>query len=347
MPLPTLTPLVVRFGALGDMVLLIPMLKALRQRFGAPCELVSSGPWTPPLMQRVPACGPVHLLTSRRAPYLINPSQWRLVAALRRRPAGPVYIFESDEKSHALLRRGGVAAEWICSLRDLPRRPGEHIADHALRLAQATPAALRGSADFAVPAGPAPDPRPTLAEADRSDCAEWLARQGLDQSPLVLLQPGNKKTMRRGSRKRSSNVKYWPEDNWARVIQGVRQGLPQARVLICGSPAEGPLARDIRRRSGDDGVVDATADLPLPRLLALQERAHSMISVDTGPAHSAAALGCPLVVLFASIDPQLYAPRTTTAPVRLIVADSVRPATNLVAIPPETVIGTWRQLVGA
>ena len=100
-----LTPLVMRFGAMGDMVLLIPMLKVLQQRYGQPCELVSSGPWTPPLMQRVPACGPVHLLTSRRTPYFFNRSQWQLVDALRQRPPGPVYVVEPDEKPLSLLRR--------------------------------------------------------------------------------------------------------------------------------------------------------------------------------------------------------------------------------------------------
>jgi heptosyltransferase-2/heptosyltransferase-3 len=42
--------------------------------------------------------------------------------------------------------------------------------------------------------------------------------------------------------------------------------------------------------------VKAVADqLPLRRLFALLTRAHSMIRVDTGPAHAAAALGCAIV----------------------------------------------------
>ena len=46
-----LTPLVMRFGAIEDMVLLIPTLKALHQRYGQPCELVTSGSWSLPLME--------------------------------------------------------------------------------------------------------------------------------------------------------------------------------------------------------------------------------------------------------------------------------------------------------
>ena len=350
MPAPeTLTPLVVRFGAFGDMLLLIPMLKALARRYGRPCELVSSGRWTAPLMQRVPACGPVRLLTSRRAPYWFNRSQWELVDWLRQHPPGPVYVFEPDEKSHWLLHRGGIKQEWICSLRGFPRQTGESIMHHALRLARETPAALNGSAGYAVDPSFHPDARPTLTEADQRDCHEWLSAKGLADSPLVLLQPGNKKTMKGGNRTRSSNVDYWPESHWAILITGLRERMPAARLIICGSPAERPLAEDIVASlpSARERVVIATDDLPILRLLALQTLAHSMISVNTGPAHGAATMGCPLVVLFTrhqhrSAD--LYAPQPTTAPVEILFPASIDPEADLSSIAPETVLAAWQKL---
>ncbi len=344
-----LTPLVIRFGAFGDMLLLIPMLKALYHRYGRPGELVSSGRWTTPLMQRLPACSQVHLLTSRRAPYWFNRSQWQLVAWLRTRPAGPVYVFEPDEKSHWLLQRGGIKPEWICSLRDLPRQSGENIMHHALRLARETPAALRSSPDYAPDPAFAPDARPVLTDSDIRDCQDWLDRQGLAGSPLVLLQPGNKKTMKGGNRQRGSNVDYWPESSWAQVIASVRRVLPSSRVILCGSPAERPLAEDIVAQIPDshEGVSIATDDLPIPRLLALQARAHSMISVNTGPAHGAATMGCPLVVLFSrhqhrSAD--LYAPQPTTAPVKILFPDPAIPDATLASITPDTVIAAWQKM---
>ncbi|HEY4247788.1 MAG TPA: glycosyltransferase family 9 protein [Lacunisphaera sp.] len=342
-----LTPLVLRFGAMGDMVLLIPMLKALQQRYGNSCDLVSSGPWTPPLMQRVPACGSLKLLTSRRAPYLLNRSQQQLVRWLRTRPAGPVYVFEPDDKTHWLLQRGGVRPEWICSLRTLPRLPNENILQHALRLASQTPAALRNDAKIPPSPDPAPNARPDLTAADRQDCADWVAHLKIAGSPLVLVQPGNKKTMRRGRRQRATNVKYWPEAAWAKVIRSVRETLPASRVLICGSAQEYDLAATIQQQAGGDGVVNVCGDLPIPRLLALQAIAHSMISVDTGPAHCAAAMGCPLVVMFARIDPALYAPTPTSAPVRLVVPPGNISDTPMTAITPETVISAWHELVAS
>ncbi len=347
-----LTPLVVRFGAFGDMLLLIPMLKALHRRYGQPCELVSSGPWTPPLMQRVPACGPVQLLTSRRAPYWFNHSQRQLVDWLRARPAGPVYVFEPDEKSHWLLRRGGIEADWMCSMRELPRQPGENIQLHALRLARETPAALRGSPGFAVDPAFVPDARPKLTDADNRDCQDWLERKGLAGTPLVLLQPGNKKTMKGGNRRRGSNVDYWPEAHWAAVIAGIGRHLPAARVILCGSPAERPLAEDIVAKvpGSAEGLLIATDDLPIVRLLALQSRAHSMISVNTGPAHGAATMGCPLVVLFTRHQHRaadLYAPQPTTAPVRIMFPDPALPDAGLASITPDSVVAAWQKMTVA
>lgn len=346
-----LTPLVVRFGAFGDMVLMIPALKLLQERFGRPCDVVSSGGWTTPLLERVPAAGERILLTSRRAPYWFNRSQWQLVDWLRRRPAGPVFVFESDEKPLWLLRRGGVDARWICTLRDLPRLPDEHIVARSLRLARATPAALNGTPLAGAPTAN-PDARPQLTAADQSDCAAWIQSRGLDRGPIVLLQPGNKKTMKRGDRRRASNVAYWSEANWAAVIRGVRTSLPAARFVICGAPAEREIAEDIITAVPEarDAVVVGSGELPIPRLLALQARAHSMISVDTGPAHAAAAMGCPLVVMFTRHphrSPDLYAPLPTTAPVEVVQTPEAAGEAPLSAITPDRLVAAWRKLTGA
>jgi ADP-heptose:LPS heptosyltransferase len=81
----------------------------------------------------------------------------------------------------------------------------------------------------------------------------------------------------------------------------------------------------------------------VPRLKALLAITHSMISVDTGPAHFAAAMGCPLVVMFGSGVLSLWTPRG-------IAPGAVRalggpPARNRVdAISPDEVIEAWRAL---
>jgi heptosyltransferase-2/heptosyltransferase-3 len=83
-------------------------------------------------------------------------------------------------------------------------------------------------------------------------------------------------------------------------------------------------------------------ELPIPRLLALTEAAHSMVSVDTGPAHAAAALGCPLVVLFGAASPKQWRP---LGPGTILTLGGEKGADSRVSdIPADAVIAAWRSL---
>ncbi|EQD27613.1 glycosyl transferase family protein, partial [mine drainage metagenome] len=108
-------PLVVRFGALGDMVLLTPLLALLRQRYGVAPDVLSAGAWTPPLYADHPDVHQMLLLGSRKRPYWSDPRQWRAVAQLRATGPRPVYV--CDELATAplarLLARAGFAADEV------------------------------------------------------------------------------------------------------------------------------------------------------------------------------------------------------------------------------------------
>ncbi len=137
----------------------------------------------------------------------------------------------------------------------------------------------------------------------------------------------------------------------AEVITNVLQILPTARIILCGSPAEGSLAQDILALvpAARERVLIATDELPIGRLLALQERAHSLISVNTGPAHSAAAMGCPEVVMFtrhAHRAADLYAPQPTTAPRQIVLPTDPSAEAGLDSVTPDAVVNAWQELAG-
>jgi len=300
-------PLVMRCGAFGDMVLLTPLVRELAARFGEPVDIVSSGGWTRPLLEGQPGVGELYLVKSRRRPYLVSPDQWRLVRDLKRRGAGPTWFLDPGGIGKRLLTRAGIGAEWIVDGDTLPRRPGEHYLERFWRIAAVMPAALAAP----PPARPAHAARGCVLEvtdASRRDVAGWLAGLGLAGRRLLLVQAGNKRTMRRGDRRRASNTKYWPEERWGAVIDAMAARCPAHAILLLGVPSEHALNEELRRHARSSAVFNVAADLPVPRLVALLERADGMVSVDTGPAHAAAAVGVPLVVLFGAADPALYRP---------------------------------------
>jgi ADP-heptose:LPS heptosyltransferase len=101
-------------------------------------------------------------------------------------------------------------------------------------------------------------------------------------------------------------AKRWPAERFAAVSAAL--DLPDAPVLVTGSPAERELAADVARRAGlpADRVVAGRTDLG--QLCDLVARAALLVSGDTGVAHLASAYGVPSVVLFGPVDPAQWGP---------------------------------------
>jgi ADP-heptose:LPS heptosyltransferase len=337
-----LPPLVMRFGAFGDMVLLTILLRHLYERFGKPVDVISSGPWTPPLLEGQPWLGRLFIVRSRRTPYWLSLDQQRLVSWMRERGPGPTW-FCDRHLGKDLLHRGGIPDEYICDSRSFNWRPDEGFADRYVRLGNESPAAF---------AGRLPAPRPAssraaellVTNAARTEADEWLARRGLAGRPYIVVHPGSRHIARRTLRSRVGTGKYWPEARWAQVIQSLRNLRPDHALLLTGTRAEWKFNAAIVDCSGATDVHNVADELPVRTLLPLLERAQSMISVDTGPAHAAAALGTPTVALFGPENSILFRPggATTHAVALTGIVNGVQ---NILGITPASVIAAWLDLV--
>lgn len=335
-------PLVMRFGAFGDMVLLTILLRHLYERFGKPVDVISSGPWTPPLLEGQPWMGRLFVIRSRRAPYLLSRDQWRLVSWLRERGASPTWYCDRD-LGIDLLNRGGIPNDYICDVRSFKWRPDEGFADRYIRMGNESPAAFEGLL-------PPPCPASSLAahlvlsDAARTSAGEWLAQRGLTNRPYIVIHPGSRHIARRTIRSRARAEKYWPEDRWDQVLRSLTDLRPDCALLLTGTRAERKFNDAIVARSGLEQVHNVADELPVPTLLPVLERAHSMVSVDTGPAHAAAALGTPTVALFGPASTTLYRPGGATTPA-VAVSGLVNGVRSILGITPAAVIAAWSELV--
>jgi ADP-heptose:LPS heptosyltransferase len=336
-----LPPLVMRCGAFGDMVLLTVLLEQLLARFGRPADVIASGPWSEPLLQGHPAVGRLFVLRSRRTPYLLSRSQQQLVKWLKARGAGPTWFCDRGE-GRELLARAGIPDDYICDSTAYPFLAGENFADRYLRLGSLSPAAFTGLLPQPV-AGVARAAHLTVAPGARAELGYWLEGRGLGGRAFMVFHPGSRHVARRRLRSHAGTAKYWPEERWAQVVRAVRAHRPHEAIIFSGTRAEGSLIEEVLRLAGVADAVNAANDLPVPRLLALLERAQSLIAVDTGPAHAAAALGCPTVALFGHIDPWLYRPGGATTPAATLTG-TVESEPNILGIEPERVIEAWLAL---
>ena len=111
----------------------------------------------------------------------------------------------------------------------------------------------------------------------------------------TLVHPGAAQVSRR-----------WPVERWAEVARGL--GAAGHDVRITGGAGERELAERVAAAAGlgEDRVLAGRTDLL--GLTALVAAARLLVSVDTGVAHLATALGTPSVVLFGPTPPALWGP---------------------------------------
>jgi ADP-heptose:LPS heptosyltransferase len=360
-------PLIVRCGAFGDMVLITVLVRALHARFRCPVDIVTSGPWSEPLLRGQPGVGEIFSVRSRKTPYWLSADQRRVVRQLRSRGVGPTWFCDGNEAARPMLTRAGFTDDYLVDVRDHPLLPNEHATEQWQRLSRIMPAAIEsreraGGHQGELPPGELPpgelppgDPlrereEPTeqsrgcylwVSEQQQADLDAWLRQRGLEGKPLILIQVGNKRTMRRGLRRLAINSKYWPNERWAEVIQYLRAQWPKHRIVLLGTGPEYLLNEEVSACARVEGLYNAADDLPIPRLVALLARGAGLISVDSGPAHAAAAVGCPEVVLFGKALPSLYRPIGVAGADVIVLCGRVDGEPNMLGITSDEVMKAW------
>src|SRR5580693_8720807 len=122
-------PLIVRCGAFGDMVLLTALIRPLYARFGRPVDILTSGPWSEPLLRGQPGVGEILTVRSRKTPYWLSLGQHRVVRRLRARGIGPTWFCDGNDAALPILRRAGIPDEFLVAAKDHGLRPGEHATE--------------------------------------------------------------------------------------------------------------------------------------------------------------------------------------------------------------------------
>lgn len=268
--------LIVRLGALGDVVHGIPVVAALRERFPSARIDWMVDPRYVPLLGQVQGLSVAIPVEPRRVR-----ESWSTVRSLRALDYSAVIDLQGLVKSAVLARAVGA---WRtigfprAHLREPLARafysdtpdPGERQHVIEKNLALLAPLGVRA----AVPAFPIAVPQSDVADAVAAQCP----------AGYVAINPGA-----------AWPNKRWPAERFGAVAARTREALGLPTVIVWG-PGEEGLAGAVMEASGGASVL--APPTTVLDLLALFRGARLMLSGDTGPLHLAAAVGTPVVALF-------------------------------------------------
>jgi ADP-heptose:LPS heptosyltransferase len=291
--------LVVRVGALGDTLMVTPLVRLLHRRHPkAEIDFLSSA-LASPLLELNPNLSGLYGLRGRNLPLALSPEKRRLVRQFRSRNYDLAILLESAPRYRALLERARL--RHIRSFADTPFDSGLHAIVNNLRLADIRDH-RESDLNLDLP----------LASADEAAADRMLRHI---PQPRIGVHIGWGPQGRK--RRQAQRQRGWHLDHFAQLILRLmqRDGL---RIVLTGS-AEDARDTEILCRQMPAGRVYSLAGCTRVReLAALIQKLDLLISVDSGPCHMAAALGTPLVVLWGPGRLEQTRPLSTLSPIRIV-----------------------------
>ena len=281
--------LVVRLGALGDLVHTVPAVAALRRAF--PTAQIH---WLVAAEQRtvVDLVTVVDRVIPLGAPTL---AAWTTVVRILRATSYDLAIdFQGLLKTAILARASGAARVVgfsIWHVRERRAQPlssdegspkGGHVIYENLRLARAV-----------LVADPEQPPPPFPLVTVESPALEAIRGQ-LGSRRFALVNAGS----------------AWPNKRWMPIAFGevaafLHSACGLTPVIVWG-PGEEGLAHTVAASSSGSAIVAPPTDVR--DLVALSRAAALVLSGDTGPLHIATAVGAPTVSIFGPTDPSRNGP---------------------------------------
>jgi heptosyltransferase-1 len=296
--------LVIDFGQLGDVVLSLPALGAIRKRYPRARITVAVGK---PGAEVVGLSGladetlvvdrvalrdgfkPLSIFRLFKLVRDVREKSFDFVIDLHSLAETNLLGFLSGAPKRLYSRRPGRSLDYLANFH--PRPPVEtdhrkrHLIDRYL--------------DVLIPLEiENPERLPSLKTrpADAAALERILIKAKADVgAPLVRLFPGAGHPSRR-----------WPLEQFASLADFLIRN-DQVRVLVFLGPEERAIVKDIRRQFPPAIVI--LDQLTIPQLAAAQARLAAFVSNDTGPMQIASAVGTPVVLLLDKRAPESYLPQ--------------------------------------
>ncbi|MFN2643684.1 MAG: lipopolysaccharide heptosyltransferase II [Burkholderiales bacterium] len=286
--------LCVRLDSLGDVLMTTPAMRAFRQSLGCRITLLTSAagataaPFVPEIDEVIVFAAP-WMKSSAGAP--TGDAQMISTLAARRFDAAAIFTVYSQNP---------LPAAYLCYLAGIPRRLA-HCRENPYQLLT----------DWV----PDPEPETTVRHEVRRqlDLARAVGCTTADERLSFRVPPGAKRRLARLARSwarplvvvhpgASAPSRRYPPEHYARAMD-LLVAQTGCEAVFTGDAAEAELVQTVRQ-SMREASRSLVGELGLHELGALIDAADVLVSNNTGPAHIAAALGTPVVDLYALTNPQ-------------------------------------------
>ena len=294
--------LIINFGQIGDVILSLPALKAVREKFpGARITALigKSGTNVIEISGLVDEKITVDRVQLRDSGKIWSIGQlFKLVKEVRRRHFDFIIdlhslyetnllAFLSGAKYRLLAKRGNRSLDFLSNFQPAPPvfNRTKHLTDYYLSVLE--PLDIKNVERFT---------KIYPAESDLETIGNLLREQNPEQKKLIGIFPGAGHPSRR-----------WSLENFAELAKLLSQNQRLKTIVFLG-PEEEDLREKIEEKFPSEVII--FDKLTLLEFTAALSKTHILISNDTGAAHLGAIVGASLVLIMDKRAPKTYLPLT-------------------------------------
>ncbi len=285
--------LVIKLGALGDVILAGPSLRMIRKKFPqAHVSLLVDSRFSV-VMSRCPYLNEVIPVDREKLKSWLSLA--KLAKRLRHERFDLSIDFQNTKRTHGLVFLAGIPARYgfrrglfgrLLNHPDLNFKEADSPVRHQFRVLSHL-----GVNQLEEELELWPDPE------SEAQVANWFEERGIASDGKVV-------GLAIGSSPRWP-TKRWPIEYFHSLAKELVKKLG-CRVILVGSPEDEALAKSFSMNGGE--VISFVGKTSLRDLVSLIKRINVLVTGDTAPLHVGSALGVPTVALFGPTDPRRHLP---------------------------------------
>ena len=288
---------------IGDTVMMIPSLMALKATFPYAQITVLAKPWVIPLLENHPSVDKIMIYTKNESVFTSLKEVIRIIRWLKTERFDMAILFQNAFEAAFLAYIGkvsyrvGYTTDGRGFLLTHKVKKDRHILcghqiEYFLNLIEAMDLRIE-------------ERKPILYvnDADIRSGSSMLSAFGVENDSFVLgINPGAE----------YGSAKRWPEERFATIGEWATKRW-NARVVIFGSPSEIEIAGKVAHLMHSAKPVNLCGKTTLGQAMALIKRCNFYLTNDSGLMHIAAAFNIPLVAVFGPTDHIVTSPVSKNA----------------------------------
>lgn len=278
--------LVIRCGALGDLVYATSVIDALRCEYGNDIQIdFVCTPVSAKLFEYDDRVKNIYLLKHKKIPIIFSTQKKAIIKSSKKEPYDLLINFEMGNQFRSLVEKivANKKAGWFCEDIKITKT-------HMVEICKEFYSSVVSIENLE-------NSYPRLYGED----FETLNKKLDLPKKYIIISPSNSHNKKKGL-----NYRAWPHSNWKELLDLLPQDLS---IVVIGAKGEEHFVEPLKPYSTN--VIDLVGKITIPQMISVVENAKALIVTDTGTAHIASAVNTPVFCLIGPTPAEQTGPYKT------------------------------------